>query len=1143
MGVYGLHRLAGAVLLGLVVPIHVNAAADCEPVVGRVAAVEGTAELQRKGTSRWQAANPDDTLCQGDTVRSGPKSRMALALINDAVLRLDELTTLRLVDIVPEPEEGSILDHIKGLFASFSRQPRTMAINTAYLNGAIEGTEFVVRTDDQRSTITVLEGVVLASNDQGSIQVAQGEAATAAAGQAPQLRTVVRPRDAVQWSLHYPPILTFLGGASGGVPGDLPRQIRSALQSAADGDIGAAYAELENVAEADRAADFYLYRAALGLSVGRVDEAQSDIGRALQLDSNTGLAYSLRAIIEVVRNETQAALASAQRGVELSDTAAARIALSYAQQANFQIEAARDTLQVAVEQHPDDALAWARLGELWLMLGNSEESRAAAQKAAELAPDLARTQLVLGYAALAEFRNEEARAAFEQAIELSSSDPLAHLGLGLAKISSGDLDAGRQDLEVAVGLDANTALLRSYLGKAYFEEKRNPLDSQQYSIAKQLDPNDPTPYLYDGILKQTINRPVEAVEDLEKSIELNDNRAVYRSRLLLDKDRAARGTSLARAYKDLGFAQLGVNESAQSLALDPSNASAHRFLSDSYLGVRRHEISRVSELLQAQLMQDININPVQPSVSATNLNIVTLGGPAAAGFNEFTPLFQRNETQLNVTGFGGENDTIGGEAAVSGVYDRLSYSIGGFTSDTDGWRPNNGLDQDLYNVYLQGAVTPEVNLQAEFQHRETTAGDLAFNFDPDDFLLDKTDTRDQDTARLGLRFSPMPRSPRSTVLLSYIHNDTKESLSESEQLDPFTTQSVDSAVDNKGDQYEAQYIYERDRLNVIAGAAYSKTDTEIRDIILVEDVIFGPIFSIDETSLQKNEHPRAYTYANIHTGENSVDWTIGVSYDDYEEGILTETSFNPKFGVQWDVNERLRVRGAAFKVMKPLLVNNRTIEPTQIAGFNQFFDDINGTKSWRYGVGLDFQANPDLSVGASLSMRDLEEPVFLFFEDPPRAVFEDRAEDLHRLYLYWTPSDRIGVDAQFVYDRYESAAGEATEFDNLPLEVKTLSLPLTVTYFHPNGLFASLGGTYVDQEVRRSAASIRASGEDNFFVVDAAIGYRFANRRGIASIGIMNLFDEKFSYQDDSYREFRGESSTGPYFPQSIIFAQVSLSF
>jgi hypothetical protein len=46
---------------------------------------------------------------------------------------------------------------------------------------------------------------------------------------------------------------------------------------------------------------------------------------------------------------------------------------------------------------------------------------------------------------------------------------------------------------------------------------------------------------------------VEALHKLQKAIELNDNRAVYRSRLLLDSDLAARSAALARIYSDFGF--------------------------------------------------------------------------------------------------------------------------------------------------------------------------------------------------------------------------------------------------------------------------------------------------------------------------------------------------------------------------------------------------------------------------------------------------------------------------------------------------------------------------------------------------------------------------------------------------------------
>ncbi|MGH8531337.1 MAG: TonB-dependent receptor domain-containing protein [Gammaproteobacteria bacterium] len=1113
----------------------VHAEEACEQPAGRFASIEGSVDVQPTEAQSWRAAKLDDRLCEGDTIRVGEHSRAAVYLINDAVLRIDQSTTMRLLDVSEKKEERTVLNIIAGAFQSLSRQPRRLTVNTPYLNGMIEGTEFLVRVEDDRASLAVLEGKVLVSNAAGSLKVAPGESATAEAGKAPQLRTLVRPRDAVEWSLYYPPVLAVLGGHAGGA--GVSPALSEALARAGRGDSSAAFQALDRIAEGDRDASFYLHRAALLLSVGGIDEARTDIDGALKRDPNAGLAYALRAIIQVVQNEREPALADAERAVSLSPTAAAKIALSYAQQADFRIEAARDTLLTAVQQHPGDALAWARLGELWLMLGERDKAREAAGKAASLAPDLARTQLVLGFAALAEFRNREARAAFERAIALSSADPLAHLGLGLAKISDGDLAEGRQEIEVASGLDSNSALLRAYLGKAYFEEKRDPLDAQQYSIAKELDPKDPTAYLYDGILKQTVNRPVEALQDLETSAALNDNRAVYRGRLLLDKDRAARGTSLARIHKDLGFTQLGVNDSTESLTLDPANASAHRFLSDTYLGVRRREIARVSELLQAQLLQDININPVQPSVSETNLNIVTIGGPATPGFNEFTPLFQQNSAKLDVAGFGGNNNTYGGEGVLTALYDRFSLSAGGYYYNSDGWRDNNDLRQHIYDFFAQAAITPELNVQAEFRRRDSEEGDLSFNFDRDDFLRDKTLNRDQDTARFGLRYSP---TPRSDILLSYIHNDRDEKIEESEPLGDFLTLLNDSKLNDTGSQVEAQFLYRRDRLNVVAGGAYSFVDRTFDDFLLIPELSFP---FVDELTHENIKHPHGYLYGNIRYPA-SVTWTLGVSYDYYDEDPLEETSVNPKFGVQWNITDDFRLRAAAFKTLKPALVNNRTIEPTQVAGFNQFFDDLNATKSWRFGGGFDWRLTPTLFLGGEITWRDLDEPIFLVLASGDEDVeFEDRDEQNHNVHLYWTPLDRWALKAEFVYDRYLSEKGIATEFDNLPEDVESFSVPIGVSYFHPLGIFATVGGTFVDQHVERAETASQADGTDSFFLVDLALGYRFPKRLGLVSIGVKNLFDIEFQYQDDSYREFRDEPSTGPYFPDRTLLARITLSF
>jgi len=59
-----------------------------------------------------------------------------------------------------------------------------------------------------------------------------------------------------------------------------------------------------------------------------------------------------------------------------------------------------------------------------------------------------------------------------------------------------------------------------------------------------LDPNDPTSWLYSALDHEQHNRINEAIRDLEQSQELNDNRSLYRSDLLLDQDRAVRSANV-----------------------------------------------------------------------------------------------------------------------------------------------------------------------------------------------------------------------------------------------------------------------------------------------------------------------------------------------------------------------------------------------------------------------------------------------------------------------------------------------------------------------------------------------------------------------------------------------------------------------
>ena len=382
--------------------------------------------------------------------------------------------------------------------------------------------------------------------------------------------------------------------------------------------------------------------------------------RRCGLDPNFSDALALQSIIAVVQNEKEAALSLSQKAVTADpQSATAQIALSYARQARFDLEGARTSVEVAVKSDPQNALAWARLADLQASFGELGKALEAAKKAESLAPDLSLTQTVLGFAFLTQVKIDEAKKAFEKAITLDQAAPLPRLGLGLAKIRGGNLEEGGGEIEIAAGLDPGNSLVRSYLGKTYYEEKRTELDGREYATAKKLDPNDPTPWFYDAIRLQTVNRPVEALHNYQKAIELNDNRAIYRSKLLLDSDLAARQSSLARIYNNLGFQQLGLVEGWQSVNTDPTNFSAHRFLADSYAALPRHEIARVSELLQSQLLQPINITPIQPRLAESNLFLISSQGPSIAGFNTYNPLFNRNQAVLQAGGLVREQQYLG----------------------------------------------------------------------------------------------------------------------------------------------------------------------------------------------------------------------------------------------------------------------------------------------------------------------------------------------------------------------------------------------------------------------------------------------------------------------------------------------------
>lgn len=1057
-------------------------AKTCEQWVAKIVSAQGTVETKRVGESQWQEARLNDTFCGGDMIRVQNESRASFAFANQPLLRLDQNSVITFGKI--EKKEGTLaglfkgvarLDLIRGAAHFFSRLPKNLEVRTAFVNAGVEGTEFFIKVDDNKTVISVFEGKVLASNEAGDLGLTSGQSAVTEAGKSPVLQVVVKPRDAVQWALHYPPVVYSPG------PDSLTNQ------------------------------------AAQLLSVGRVNEANSKARQALSADPANSDALSLQSIIAVVQNNKDKALNIAKKAVAAGpDSATAQIALSYAQQASFDLEGARASLKKAIALEPENALAMARLAELWSSFGNLDKALAIAQKAVSIDPNLSRTQTVLGFSYLTQIKTAEAKDAFNKAIELDQADSLPRLGLGLAKIRDGELEDGRREIEIAASLDSSSSIIRSYLGKAYYEEKRPELDGREYAIAKELDPKDPTPWFYDAIRKQTTNRPVEALHDLQKANELNDNRAVYRSKLMLDSDQAARSASLARIYSDLGFQQRALVEGWNSVNTDPSNFSAHRFLADSYAVLPRHEIARVSELLQSQLLQPNNITPIQPQLSESNLGLISSSGAAKSSFNEFNPLFNRDKLALQVSGLVGEDSTDGGEAVVSGIYKKASFSVGYSKFQTDGYRENNGQEDDIFNAFIQMELNHKTSIQAEYRSRDTENGDVRQRFFKDDFQANLTEEMETSTARIGFRHSFSPGS-------DLIGNFTYQELEDIEKDNPAPIVSFNGKADQDAYGSELSYLFRSEKFDIVTGAGHFDIDGKDTVTVTIEDIIIPmpppipPIVipgSITETEVEKDaKHSNLYLYSHSHFFDN-VMLTLGVSTDFYDaksSRVDDVDQFNPKFGITWDPMPDTTVRAAAFRVLKKTLVADQTLEPTQVAGFNQFFDDLNITDAWRYGAAIDQKFSENIYGGLEYSERDLEVPYFAQAEDMTKTV--DWDEKFFRSYFFWTAHKWLAFSAEYLYEDFN----RDEQFADGLKEVTTHSVPLGINFFHPSGLSVLLKGTYIDQNgsfERASNAGIFEDGKDDFWVADAAITYRLPKRHGFFTVGVTNLFNEKFEYFD-----------------------------
>ncbi|MGI9304565.1 MAG: TonB-dependent receptor domain-containing protein, partial [Gammaproteobacteria bacterium] len=381
---------------------------------------------------------------------------------------------------------------------------------------------------------------------------------------------------------------------------------------------------------------------------------------------------------------------------------------------------------------------------------------------------------------------------------------------------------------------------------------------------------------------------------------------------------------------------------------------------------------------------------------------------------------------------------------------------------------------------------------------------------------------DQDTARVGMHLAP---SLRSDFIASVIYSDRDGNVKTT-----FADFGVDASRNLEGHDVQGQYLFRDDGFNLVFGAGTYEFDVD--SVFAFSGIPLPPVVT-RPTIDQEN----VYAYANLRILDR-LTGTLGASYDVYDDETIDESELNPKLGLQWNITDRALLRAAAFETLKRELVVDQAIEPTHVAGFNQFFDDLNGTKTRLYGTGLDVTILDTLYGGIEGIRRDLDVPI----ASGGSAVFQDRDESLLRAYLYWALSPSWALTAEHRFEKVESEF-PATTVTTLPVEIQTHTAPVMARYFGPGGIFAEVATTFVWQEVDliNPRPGFNETSE-RFAVVDAAIGYRLPKRRGIISLEGRNIFDEDFIFQD---RNFTSDptSNRPPFIPERTILGRITFVF
>lgn len=1131
--------LAAPLLCALVLLFSVAASAAAAPTpVGRLIAVQGEVRLRPSGEAGWRAAAPGGDLFPGDALQTGPASKAAVLCVDESQIKLNENTILVLKSaaasarlagggLVPAKaapgQAASLYDVPQGeVWLKNEAERFRFEMTTPAMTAAIRGTEFVVRVAaDGYSSVALLGGRLTLFNAQGELALAAGEIGSARPGQAPTKQVLVNPENAVQWTLYFPAVADpdkLLAGSADSQGDPAGQAARAALAKAGAGDVAGAYAGLRReLPPAGADAGALSAAAYVALMAGEPAQARQWLAAALARDPGSVAARALSAQIELFENRREEAAKNAEALLAAApDSPLAQVTAGLTAMAVFELPRAKARFAQALALDASFVAAAVYLARIELGSDELEAAWRTIRTALAAAPDEAVVLATAGFVRLG-FRDfAGAETFFEKAKARDGALGDAWLGLGYVAFSKGKKALGLERMLAATLLSPRLSLLQSALGKALYQNRDFEKALATYDYAARLDPRDPTPHLYKGIALTDLNRPGEAVREINASIAKNGNQALFRSRLTLDRDLAVRNVDLARSFILLGLGDWAYSKAVTAVKNDPLNPSAHLFMSNAYMATRQRTGASGTELLLYRLL------------SPANQNSFTL-------YNDYTPMFEMPYLRLQTVGSAGfwsngkpiwsaSAEAYGGVPGVAG-------DLYGSWGDDEGMRDKNGDSRSLYGfAQLKWEPTVRDAILAAVTSNNTDTGDnTALN---DWYYANSPNQKqffDNKNAEAGYvhRFGPQATFIGYAAFSNniwdwrdstyYYTNESDAPLVESYQQYRRTRQQYGSL------QLQQQLVLGDH--TVLAGGDLFNGELDYLRKARDFYVYYGQI--AEDASFRYHYNPAnrsgsvyAMDYWKLAPG---IVAEIGLGYDAVDSprygwpDPIHRELVSPRLGLNWQINEAHTLRLAFQRYLNTHTLFQSVIQPSEVAGFPARLNADDGSSVTELGAGWEAQWDADTFTVARLYYHNVVNPQY-----DPYASYDREIDVTVSRYMA-----TLGVNRILAPYLGLSAFGVAKRL--LPTETTARRYPendffeadgvLALNFLHESGLGAGISGTavhqyYFDNRYKNVTGERRT--ETLFGLLSAQLSYQFPGKRGFASVTGTNLTGTRFTYQREA---------------------------